>query len=90
MKEKMKSFRNGTGTLTSSVTNIANSGFWVIVQEKEYFISFKHFPAFKKATIDKIFNIQILSPTQLHWPELDIDIEIDSLEKPHFFPLTYK
>ncbi|WP_420886735.1 DUF2442 domain-containing protein [Candidatus Kuenenia stuttgartensis] len=28
--------------------------------------------------------------SHLHWPDLDIDLEIDSLENPEKYPLVYK
>jgi hypothetical protein len=71
------------------ITNISHLGFWMIINEKEYFISFADYPAFHKATVDEIFNYQVISPEQFRWPVLDIDIELDSLENPSLFPLVY-
>jgi hypothetical protein len=90
MKKKMKSVKNGTDTLTNSVTNISSLGFWMIVDQKEYFISFDDYPEFKKATIDCIFNVQFLSPSQFHWPGIDVDIELDALANPDKFNLLYR
>jgi hypothetical protein len=86
----MSSQGNGTSTLTNSVTNISSFGFWVMVENKEYFVSFTEYPEFKNATIDNIFDMKILSPNQLYWEKLDIDIELDALDKPDQFPLQYR
>ena len=86
----MKSSKPGINTLTSSVTSISKFGFWVLTEDKEYFISFNDYPAFKKTAVDQIFNLKFLSPNQLHWPDIDVDIELDALEKPERFPLLYK
>lgn len=86
----MNSFSNGTGILTNDITNITNVGFWLICNGKEYFVAFDDYPAFKKATVDNIFNVKYIADRQINWPDLDIDIEIEALEKPDLFPLTFK
>jgi len=77
-------------SLASEVTNIEPLGFWVLVDEREYFIPFADYPVFKSASIQQIFQMQRLSPTQLHWPDLDADIEIEALEQPEHYPLVFK
>ena len=86
----MKSSNTGTNILSNSVTAISEFGFWIIWEEKEYFIAFASYPAFKKASVSSIFNIKTISPGQLSWPDIDVDIEIDALEKPEGFPLIFK
>jgi hypothetical protein len=86
----MKSSKHGTTILNNSVTGIGNTGLWVICEDKEYFIPFNDYPALKNASIDNIFNLITVSPKQLYWPDIDIDIEIDALETPDRFPLIYK
>ena len=85
----MKLSKHGTTTLVSSVTNISSVGFWALVNNKEYFISFKDYPEFKKATVDHIFNMRFISPNQFYWPDIDVDIELDALENPEKFNLTF-
>ena len=72
------------------VTNISTLGFWILIDGKEYFIPFSEYPVFKRSTIEQICCFQKLSPKQLYWKELDCDIEIDSLENPKNFPLTFR
>ena len=81
---------HGTGTLNFEVTNISHLGFWVLIEEFEYFVPFGEYPVFKNATIQEIFNMIPLSPTQLHWPDLDADIEIEALENAEKYPLVWK
>ncbi|MBE7549061.1 MAG: DUF2442 domain-containing protein [Planctomycetia bacterium] len=38
----------------------------------------------------EIQNVQLIHDSHLHWPDLDIDLEIDSLENPEKYPLVYK
>ena len=78
----------------SEVTNIDEFGFWVLVDSrlgaKEYFIPFSDYPGFKDATIRQIHAVEQASPDQLHWAELDEDIDIAALEFPEKFPLIFK
>lgn len=87
---KKHSRKPGINTSHSEVSSVGPLGFWVIVEEREYFVSFSDYPAFKKATVEQIFLMQYMSPTQLYWPELDIDIEIGALEEPERYPLVWK
>jgi hypothetical protein len=86
----MISSQPGTGTSPSEVTNIESLGFWVLVDDREYFVPFADYPVFQGASIQQIFKMERLSPTQLHWPDLDADIEIEALEKPEHYPLVFK
>lgn len=74
----------------SEVTNIEPMGFWILVGNKEYFVPFDDYPVFKGASIQQIFQVQQVSPTQFHWPDLDADIEIEALEQPEHYPLVFK
>ncbi len=86
----MISSKNGTGTLEFEITNIERMGFWILIDNREYFASFNDFPDFKEATIEQILNVKRIDQKQYHWPDLDIDIDIDSLESPEDFPLIYR
>ncbi|HCS49224.1 MAG TPA: integron cassette protein [Candidatus Aminicenantes bacterium] len=62
-------------------------GIWVLIKEKEYFLSFEDFPYFKDQTLNSIQNVQLPQGYHLYWPDLDIDLEIDNLENPEKYPL---
>ena len=85
----MKLEIGGKNTSQVEVLNISKHGFWLMVYEKEYFLSFSNFPWFKNATISSILNIELLQPHHLYWPELDVDLESDSIESPEKYPLVY-
>jgi len=87
---KMSSNQPGTSISPSEVTNIEPLGFWILVDNKEYFVPFDDYPVFKSASIQQIFQMQQVSPTQLRWPDLDADIEIEALEQPEYYPLVFK
>lgn len=72
------------------VLNISKNGIWIFVQEKEYFLPYDNYPWFKNSKIDEIFDVELLHERHLFWKKLDIDLEIESLEYPEKYPLTYK
>ena len=69
------------------VTQISKHGIWLLLNEKEYFLSFENFPWFKGAPVSVIHNVQLLNEHHLNWPELDIDLARQSIEQPERFPL---
>lgn len=69
------------------ITNISRHGIWLITYDRELFISFEEFPWFKNAPIGKILNVQEPSPGHFYWPELDVDLGIESIEHSERFPL---
>lgn len=86
----MASSPPGNATLANSVTHITQHGFWLLVENAEYFVPFSNYAAFQHATVAQIYAMRQVGPTQFHWPELDIDIELEALEQPERFPLTFK
>lgn len=84
---KAKSKKRGNVISTCEVTNIAPGGFWLLVDDSEYHVPFADYPMFQKATIEQIVAVKRIGPSQLHWPLLDADIELEALEMPEKFPL---
>jgi len=62
----------------------------MLVNGKEYFLPFKDFPWFREATISQIINVRLLHPHHLYWSDLDVDLELESIEKPEVYPLIAK
>lgn len=86
----MDSSRGGISTSACNVTGINDLGLWVLVIDKEYFIPFSDYPGFKDSSVNQILSIRFHPPSQLHWKEIDIDIELDALSQPSSFPLIFK
>lgn len=84
----MRSAPRGPSTSPVEVTNISPHGFWLFIGEREMFVPFKDFPWFREATIREITNVQLPSPHHLYWPDLDIDLAVESLEDPEKYPLV--
>jgi hypothetical protein len=85
----MKSLKNGKD-ISVSVENITFFGIWIFVKGKEYFLNYEDYPYFQDKTIKDIQNVKLLHGFHLHWPSLDIDLEIDVLENPEKYPLKSK
>ena len=77
----------GTSTLKADVTNISQHGFWLLVDDRELFLPFEQFPWFKAAAVKAILNVERPQARHLHWPDLDVDLTIDSIEHPESYPL---
>jgi hypothetical protein len=82
----MKSKLSGNDTSEVEVTQISIGGIWLLIDDKEYFLPFKEFPGFKDATIGQIHNVQLISIGELHWPDLKIDLSLESIGKPEHVP----
>jgi len=84
----MKSAGLGRSTSQVEVTNVSPHGFWLFIREAELFVPFKEFPWFKEASIAEITRVELPSPHHLYWPDLDIDLAVESLEHPERYPLV--
>ena len=73
----------------AEVTNIDRFGIWMLVAGKEHFLPYKEYPWFHGATVREILNVEFQPPDHLHWPDLDVDLCVESLERPGDFPLLY-
>ncbi len=75
--------------MINEITNVESTGFWLLVDDREYFVPFNDHPVFRSATLEQIFNIQRVGPGQYHWPSLDADVELEALEHPERYPLAW-
>ncbi|MBN1672993.1 MAG: DUF2442 domain-containing protein [Kiritimatiellae bacterium] len=84
----MKSRTLGANTSEAEVTNIDTHGIWVYVKSKEHFLPYEDYPWFKDAKVKDIINVELHFGVHLHWPALDVDLFVDSLEHPGQYPLV--
>lgn len=84
----MKSVVRGKSTSGVEVTNVSSHGFWLLLGDEELFVPFKEFPWFRDASITHISNVNRPSLNHLHWPDLDIDLAVESIKNPEQFPLV--
>lgn len=86
----MQSQQLGENTSQVEVLNISKHGFWLLVHGEEHFLPFDEFPWFRDARIADILDVQLLRPGHLYWAELDVDLDIQSIQAPEKYPLIYK
>lgn len=84
----MTSAARGKRTSPVEVTNVSPHGFWILVRDRELFVPFGDFPWFRDASIAQLTAVEMPSPHHLYWPQLDVDLSVESLENPERFPLV--
>ena len=86
----MRSEALGKSTSSVEVTNIFSHGFWLLLNDRELFLPFGQFPWFKDAPVKSILNVELPHHRHLYWPDLDVDLDVESIEHPERFPLVSK
>jgi hypothetical protein len=84
----MKSGMYGSATLVAEVTNISQTGFWLLADDEELSLPFDLFPWFRNASVQTILHVERPRPEHLSWPDLDIDLELESIRNPENYPLV--
>jgi len=79
---------HGASTSAPEVTNVSSHGFWLLIGDEELFLPFSQFPWFRGSTLDRLFNVQLVSADHLYWPDLDVDLSVQSIRTPSAFPLV--
>jgi Protein of unknown function (DUF2442) len=77
----------GLDTFQPEITHVSAHGLWLIVDDEEHHLPFAFFPWFKSATIAQLSVIERPSENHFYWPELDIDLALDSIKHPENYPL---
>ena len=83
----MKSETRGTGISDAEVSHISRHGVWICVSDCEYFMPYEDFPWFGEAKVKDILDVKLLHGHHLHWPALDVDLELECLKDPSKYPL---
>ena len=86
----MKLKRAGKNTLAVEITNISRFGVWIYLKDHEYFLDYDEFPWFKESKVKEVMNVKLLNDKHLYWPDLDVDLHLESIKNPKAFPLVYK
>lgn len=77
---------HGSATLEVEVTHVSPHGFWLMLGNEELAVPFAEFPWFKQATHEQLSDVQRPTANHLHWPQLDIDLSVESIRHPEAFP----
>jgi hypothetical protein len=84
----MRSGRRGGGTSRVEVTGVSRDGFSLRIGRRERFVRFEDFPWFRDAAVAQIMKVTLPSAHHLHWPDLDVDLAVESLDHPERYPLV--
>jgi len=84
----MKSTRRGRSTLAVEITDIQDCKISLRLDGREFDLAFDRFPWFKGATEQRIRNVRRPHARHLRWPDLDVDLDLESLEFPERYPLV--
>ena len=84
----MKSALRGKSTSATEVTSVSAHGVWLWLGDREVFLPYDRFPWFREGSVGQVLNVKRVSETHLHWPDLDIDLQVESIEHPENYPLV--
>ena len=84
----MRSATPGDSASGVELQNVSPHGIWVLVDEGEHYLPFEQFPWFRDATVSQLSDIRRPRPKHLRWPQLDVDLELDSIDHPDRHPLV--
>ena len=79
-----------SGIATISVENITPFAIWVFDGKKEYAIPFSEFPCLGKAPVEQLMNPVLTHGFHLRWEELDVDIDLRTLDHLEDYPLYFE
>ena len=87
----METNLSGNSQNTSvNVLMINSQGMMLSVQGNDYFVSYNRVPWLRDARISSALNVRMAGENAIEWPDLDVDLEIDSLKHPERYPLVMK
>lgn len=82
--------KNYTADTSVSVLMINAQGIMLSVCGNDYFLSYNRIPWMRDASISSVLNVKMSGHNAIEWPDLNVDLEIDSLKHPERYPLIMK
>ena len=73
-----------------SVLMIDAQGMMLSVLGQDSFVSYNRVPRLRDARVSSALNVLMVGPNAFERPELDVDLEIESLKHPERYPLVMK
>lgn len=74
----------------AKVGGVSRRGFWLQMGDVRRFLAFARYPWFRGARRTDLMKVAWPSADHLHWPALDVDLSVESLDHPERFPLKSK
>ena len=82
--------KNNIKNTSVSVLMINAQGIMLSVLGNDYFVSYNRIPWMQDAPVRSVLNVQMSGNRAIEWPDLDVDLEIESLQHPERYPLVMK
>ncbi len=76
--------------MSASVLMINGEGMLLSVMGQDYFVSYNRVPWLRDARVSSALNVRMTGPDAIGWPDLDVELEIESLRHPERYPLVMK
>ena len=83
----MSSEPPGISASKVDVTDTSAHGISLLACEEEHSLSYKDFPWFKDAIVGEILEVREPTPGQLYWPELEVELGLETIRFTDRFPL---
>ena len=90
IEENGSNFKRQFEPTSVAVLMINAQGMLITVQGHDYFLSYNRVPWLRDARISSVLNVRMSGPRAIEWPELDVDLEVESLQHPERYPLVIK
>ena len=81
---------NNSQATQAAVLMINAQGLMLTAKGQDYFVSYNRLPWMKDAPVSSVLHVCLTGRDTLSWPDLDVDLEIDSLRHPERYPLVMK
>ena len=78
----------GIRTSSVEVVQLTPVGLWLAWRDIELYLDHDLFPWFRRASVDQVFNVIEERDGHFHWPDLDVDLDIDRIQHPERYPLV--
>jgi hypothetical protein len=78
----------GTNTSAVELANVSQHGLWLLIDARERYLPFGAFPWLRAATIGQLSRIERPARDHLYWPDLDVDLSMDSIKRSEAYPLV--
>lgn len=69
-----------------AVTRVSSRGIWLKTPDRKFFLSYYDFPWFKNKPMQAVLHVKELTPGEFYWPEINVNLGVDTLRSPHRFP----
>jgi uncharacterized protein DUF2442 len=84
----MKSETPGRDTSPVEIIEVDGEQLRIRIDGNELTLPFDQFPWFKGKPREQIVRIERHGTDHLHWPDLDVDLTLDSIVHPERYPLV--